>query len=82
MCRSIRTLRVAERPATTGEVHSAARQYVRKLSGYRTPSAKNADAFDAAVAEVTAATERLLVALGAEVAAGPDRKPDGTPVAA
>jgi hypothetical protein len=80
MCRSIRTLRAVERPATTGEVHAAARQYVRKLSGYRTPSARNAAAFDAAVAEVAAATERLLLALGATVEPGPDRRPDGTPV--
>ena len=78
MCRSIRTLRVAERPATTGEVEAAARQYVRKVSGFRHPSSRNAEAFDAAVAEIAAASERLLRALGAEVEPGPDRKPDGT----
>ncbi len=82
MCRSIRTLRVAERPATTGEVEAAARQYVRKVSGFRQPSARNAAAFDLAIAEITAASERLLLALGASVEPGPDRKPDGTPVPA
>lgn len=80
MCRSIRTLRDAERPATTGEVHAAARQYVRKVSGFRTPSARNAAAFEAAIEEIAAASERLLRALGSSVEAGPDRKPDGTPV--
>lgn len=81
MCRSIRTLRDAERPATTGEVHAAARQYVRKLSGFRATSAKNTAAFDAAIAEISAASERLLLSLGGAVEPGPDRKPDGTVVA-
>jgi hypothetical protein len=75
MCRSIRTLRIADVPATTGEIEAAARQYVRKVSGFRTPSARNSDAFDAAIAEIAAASERLLVAVGADVEEGPDRKP-------
>lgn len=75
MCRSIRTLRDSEIPATTGEIEAAARQYVRKVSGYRAPSARNADAFNAAIAEIAAASERLLVAVGAEVEDGPDRHP-------
>jgi len=60
MCRSIQTLRGADPPATAAEVEQAALQYVRKLSGYRTPSRTNAEAFDAAVAEISAATQRLL----------------------
>ena len=74
MCRSIRQLRRAEDegPATTGEAHAAAIQFVRKVSGYRTPSLRHREAFDAAVDEVAAATERLLAALGTGVADGPD----------
>lgn len=75
MCRSIRTLRIADVPATTGEIEAAARQYVRKVSGFRTPSARNSEAFDSAIAEIAAASERLLVAVGADVEEGPDRKP-------
>lgn len=65
MCRSIKTLRTADRPATGDEVRAAALQYVRKVSGYREPSRANADAFEAAVAEVAAASERLLQAVTA-----------------
>ena len=75
MCRSIRTLRHQDDPATTGEVEAAARQYVRKVSGFRAPSARNAAAFDAAVAEIAAASQRLILAMGGEVEPGPDRKP-------
>ncbi|MBA4179132.1 MAG: DUF2277 domain-containing protein [Anaerolinea sp.] len=63
MCRSIKTLRGAEPPATEDEVQAAALQYVRKISGYRIPSKKNAAAFEAAVEEIAAATERLLAGL-------------------
>jgi hypothetical protein len=73
MCRSIKTLRRAETAATTGELDAAARQFVRKISGYREPSARNRDAFDAAIAEIAAASDRLLEALGVEVEVGPDR---------
>jgi hypothetical protein len=74
MCRSIRQLRRAEDagPATTGEANAAALQYVRKVSGYRTPAARNEAAFRAAVEEIAAVTERLLVALGTDVTDGPD----------
>ena len=74
MCRSIRQLRRAEDagPATTGEAQAAALQYVRKVSGFRAPSSRNREAFDRAVDDVTAATERLLHALGTEIADGPD----------
>jgi hypothetical protein len=73
MCRSIKTLRRAETPATTGEIEAAARQFVRKVSGYRVPSARNAEAFDAAIDEVGAAARRLLESIGVEVEMGPDR---------
>jgi hypothetical protein len=73
MCRSIKTLRRAEEAATTGEIEAAARQFVRKVSGFRAPSARNAEAFDVAVDEVGAAARRLLEAIGVDVEPGPDR---------
>ena len=63
MCRSIKTLRRAEVEATDAEVAAAALQFVRKVSGYRVPSRKNAEAFDGAVAEIAAASRRLLESL-------------------
>jgi hypothetical protein len=60
MCRNIRTLHNFEPPATREEVHAAALQYVRKVSGSSKPSAANQAAFDRAVAAVAAATQRLL----------------------
>jgi hypothetical protein len=63
MCRSIRTLRGADPPATHDDVRAAALQFVRKLSGYRVPSAANRAAFTAAVDEVALAAERLLEGL-------------------
>lgn len=73
MCRSIRPLRRPETSATTGEVEAAARQYVRKVAAIRAPSSRTGPAFDAAVEEVSAATRRLLEALGVTVEDGPDR---------
>ena len=63
MCRNIRQLHNFEPPATREEVESAALQYVRKVSGSTKPSAANTAAFDTAVAEVAAATERLLAGM-------------------
>jgi hypothetical protein len=63
MCRSIKTLRRAEEPATPDEVRAAALQFVRKVSGYRVPSQRNTQAFDAAVAEIAEASSRLLDSL-------------------
>ena len=60
MCRNIRPLYNFEPPATPGEAHDAAVQYVRKVSGFAKPSQVNAEAFDRAVASISAATERLL----------------------
>ena len=60
MCRNIRTLHNFEPPATDDEVHAAALQYVRKVSGMTKPSAANAPTFEAAVAEVAHITQHLL----------------------
>ena len=73
MCRSIKTLRRPETAATTGELEAAARQFVRKISGYRTPSGRNRDAFEAAIAEIAATSGRLLETIGVAVEEGPDR---------
>lgn len=78
MCRSIKTLRRAETAATTGELEAAARQFVRKISGYRTPSARNADAFEAAIAEIAASSTRLLETFGVDIEEGPDRWTPGS----
>ena len=59
MCRAIVTLR-GEEEATTEEVRSAALQFVRKVSGYSKPSKANEEVFDQTVAEIAAATQRLL----------------------
>jgi hypothetical protein len=60
MCRNIRTLHNFAPPATHDEVHAASVQYVRKISGSARPSQANQAAFDLAVQEVAAATQRLL----------------------
>jgi hypothetical protein len=60
VCRNIRTLHNFEPPATPDEVHGAALQYVRKISGTAQPSQANAEAFARAVAAVEDATRRLL----------------------
>jgi hypothetical protein len=73
MCRSIKTLRPPYAEVVTDEdMRAAALQYVRKISGFRAPAARNAAAFDQAVDEVAAATARLLDALqvGAPVKSG------------
>ena len=60
MCRNIRPLFNFEPPASDDEVHEAALQFVRKISGYSKPSAANQAAFDAAVATISAASRQLL----------------------
>jgi hypothetical protein len=64
MCRSIMTLRRPDATASDEEVRAAALQFVRKISGYRTPSRANRAAFEAAVEEVATASRRLLDAVG------------------
>jgi hypothetical protein len=63
MCRNIRTLYNFAPPADGDEVHAAALQYVRKVSGFTRPSQANQEAFDAAVAQITATTQELLDSL-------------------
>jgi len=63
MCRNIRTLHNFEPPAREDEVHAAALQYVRKISGQTKPSKANETAFERAVEEVAAASARLLASL-------------------
>ena len=63
MCRNIRVLYNFDPPASSEEVHSAALQYVRKVSGMTKPSAANRAAFDEAVAAVAEVTHTLLHAL-------------------
>lgn len=60
MCRSIKTLRRKDEEATDEEIVAAALQFVRKVSGYRQPSRKHAEAFDAAVDEIAASSRHLL----------------------
>jgi hypothetical protein len=59
MCRSIVPLR-GEEAALPEEVEAAALQFIRKISGYRTPSKAHEEAFQRAVREVAEATQRLL----------------------
>jgi hypothetical protein len=76
MCRSIKTLRPPYTDAVTGDdVHAAALQYVRKISGFRAPAAHNAEAFSHAVEAVAAATADLLATL--EVRAAVPRRSAG-----
>ncbi len=63
MCRSIKQLRSPDQPPTEAEIEAAALQFVRKVSGYRKPSAANQAAFDAAVADIASTTRRLLDSL-------------------
>ena len=63
MCRSIKTLRRSDAPATDEEVHAAALQFVRKISGYRSPSRANELVFERAVDEIATASKTLLGSL-------------------
>lgn len=60
MCRNIHRLHNFEPPATPDEIEAAALQYVRKVAGSAKPSQANRDAYEVAVAEITATTQRLL----------------------
>ena len=60
MCRNIRTLHNFDPPATEDEIRASALQYVRKISGFSKPSQANTEAFERAVDEVAAVSERLL----------------------
>ncbi|WMX47274.1 DUF2277 domain-containing protein [Streptomyces roseicoloratus] len=84
MCRSIKTLRPPALPheATGDDIHAAALQFVRKVSGFRAPAAHNREVFDRAVEEVAAATARLLADLeirGSHPVRTPEREPEPQP---
>jgi hypothetical protein len=74
MCRNIRILHHFEPPTTDAEIHDAALQYVRKVSGATAPSQADREAFDRAVEEMTAATKKLLTSLSPR---GPVRTREG-----
>jgi hypothetical protein len=63
MCRSIKVLRDGATPAPSEDIEAAARQYVRKISGFGRPAAHNVEVFDRAVAEIAAASQLLLDSL-------------------
>ena len=60
MCRSIKQLRNPIQPPTDAEIEAAALQFVRKVSGYRVPSAANQQVFETAVADIARSTRLLL----------------------
>ena len=70
MCRSIKTLRQSDVPATDDEIRAAALQYVRKISGFRHPTKRHEAAFETAVDEVSEASQRLLDAVTATLRGG------------
>jgi hypothetical protein len=83
MCRSIKTLRPPyQEEVTDADVLAAALQYVRKISGFRAPAAHNAEAFDAAVAEVARATQHLLDHLVVNGRPAPPRERKAAPARA
>jgi hypothetical protein len=63
VCRNIRVLHNFQPPTTPDEIHAAALQYVRKVSGLRAPARTDVEAFEGAVAEIAEATTRLLAVL-------------------
>jgi len=65
MCRSIKVLRRPGLAATPDELHGAALQFIRKISGFQKPSRANQEAFDRAVAEVSESSRRLLESIAA-----------------
>jgi len=66
MCRNIKKLRYPDRPPTDVELEEAALQFIRKISGYRTPSRRAQPAFEKAVAEVARVSKRLFDELAAD----------------
>jgi len=74
MCRSIKTLRGAQPPATSADIQAASLQFIRKISGYRHPSRSNQAVFDRAVTDVAEAVALLL-----EGISQPRRATSGSP---
>jgi len=68
MCRSIKRLREGAEVVPEDEIHEAALQYVRKVSGFRQPSAKHQQAFERAVDEIAVSSKQLLDAVARELA--------------
>jgi hypothetical protein len=68
MCRSIKTLRQADAVASDEEIRAAARQFVRKVSGFREPSTRHQVAFEGAVDEIALASQRLLESISGNLA--------------
>ena len=68
MCRSIKTLRHSNVVATDDEVRAAARQFVRKVSGFTKPSSRHEEAFEVAVDEIALASQRLLERIAGNLA--------------
>jgi len=68
MCRSIKRLREGDEVVPEQEIREAALQYVRKVSGFRQPSARHAEAFERAVEEVASSSKSLLDAIARELA--------------
>jgi len=68
MCRSIKTLRHSDVVATDDEIREAARQFVRKVSGFTKPSSRHEAAFDMAVDEIAVASHRLLESIAGNLA--------------
>ena len=75
MCRSIKTLRHAEVVASEDEIRAAARQFVRKVSGFREPTGRHQAAFEGAVDEIAEASQRLLEAIAGNL---PHRAPQAS----
>ncbi len=69
MCRSIKTLRHHDELATDEEIRAAARQFVRKVSGFREPSSRHQKAFEGAIDEIALSSQRLLESISRELAA-------------
>ena len=67
MCRSIKTLRHSDVVATDDEIHAAARQFVRKVSGFSKPTSRHEAAFEQAVDEIALASHRLLESIAANL---------------
>lgn len=68
MCRSIKTLRHADLVATDDEIRAAARQFVRKVSGFSKPSSRHEAAFEVAIDEIALASQRLLDSIAGNLA--------------
>lgn len=72
MCRSIKQLRHADAVPTEQELHDAALQFIRKVSGYRVPSKRNQMAFEQAVNEIAETTRKLLQEVSVPVTSNPE----------